>query len=70
MASYMVNIPVTVTYTFCVEREEGLTKEELLKSITDDELNDGEMEQVGWGEVKYFFLKGEVDAQDEEGNDL
>ena len=71
MASYTINVPVTVSYTIVVERdEEGLTKEEPLNSINDDELSDGELNEVGWGEVKYFFLKGEVDAQDEEGNDL
>ena len=71
MASYKINIPVNVSYTFFVERDEkGLTKEELLESINFAELREGELNDVGWGDLKDSFLEGEVDARDEEGNYL
>ena len=70
MTTYIINIPITTTYTFNVDREAGLTKEQLLSSISDDELSNGDLEEVGWGEVKHYFLKKEVDVQDEEGNDI
>ena len=35
---YNIEIPLYACATICVEREEGLTKEELINSITRDEM--------------------------------
>ena len=71
MATYTINIPMTVVYTLDVERDsEGMTKEALLASISDEELSNGDLSGAEWSDIQDAFTKGDVDAQDETGADI
>ena len=71
--TYRILFPVTTTYVIQVERGEGdvTTREELLRSVTRDELSQGDMGDV-WSDIKNGF-GGDTDLftiEDEDGEEL
>ena len=71
--TYRILIPIATTYVIQVERGEGdvTTREELLRSVTRDELSQGDMGDV-WSDIKNGF-GGDTDfftIEDEDGEEL
>ena len=70
MKTFIVRYPVTTYYAVEVERPEGITEEELLASVTREELTSGEpQEDCAWDTLKEAWrdCDGEVFTYDGEG---
>ena len=66
MAEYRVYFTVPVTYCVRVERdEEDLTKEQILETIQNEELEDAYPEPTDWGDVVDAFLKADVEVEEQ-----
>ena len=70
--TFILRYPISVTYSIQVERDENISLEDLLSSVTKEDLLDGSVSDVEWGDVKDLTscTMEQVSIQDEEGNYL
>ena len=60
---FIVRYPVTTYYFVEVERAENITEEDLLNSITRDELTKGEAQNdCGWDSIKSAWRDGDAET--------
>ena len=57
--TFTVYLPVTVSYEIVVEAPIGSTKEQIIKAITSDDLDDAEPGDV-WDELRYQHKNAEA----------
>jgi hypothetical protein len=73
MTSYNITVPVTVGYMFEVEAPEGLTRQQVMEMVTDQDIKQGEFNEAYWSDAAFYFkYEGgkDVEVADEDFNDI
>ena len=73
MATYNITVPVIVGYTFQVEGPEGMTRQQVMETATDQDIKEGEFNDARWSDAAFFFTyEGgkDVEVSDEDFNEV